>query len=490
MCRDENLDVEMSVEHLAYVIYTSGSTGQPKGAMNPHRAVANRLLWGQEAFQLRHVGQRAPENTGQLRRVGLGALLAVDCGCAAGAGAAGGHKDNAYLSRLIRSEHITTIHFVPPMLDVFLDEPDVTQCTSLRYVITSGEALRPEVQAKFFDRLGADLFNLYGPTETAVEVTSWRCERGATPETVPIGRPIANARMHILDRAIARRCRSGVPGELHIAGVPVGRGYWKRPDLTARAFVPDPFVDRPGARMYKSGDLARYLPDGNIDFLGRLDHQVKIRGLPNRAGGDRSGAARAPGRRAMSRRGARDIGSRPTPDRVRRLSRRRTGVGGRLARLRAVDAAAGADPRCIRDARRIAFEPERQSGPARAPVAASRFGTRAASSRRATRPSANWQRSGRNCSGSPRSAPWTTSSIWAAIRWPPFASSITSPYVSAQGCRRRPCSRRRPSNSWRLRSGRAVRPTTRRWCPFSPSDRRRRSFACTDWGAACSGSAI
>ncbi|HSS48622.1 MAG TPA: AMP-binding protein, partial [Thermoanaerobaculia bacterium] len=176
---------------------------------------------------------------------------------------------------------ITTLHFVPSMLQVFLDSPGLDRCASLRRVIASGEALPADLERRFFARLGgsgAGLYNLYGPTEAAVDVTVWTCERHGRRASVPIGRPIANTRVHLLDRHLATT-PLGMPGELHIGGVQVGRGYLNRPELTAERFIPDPFAGVPGARLYKTGDLARHLPDGAVEFLGRLDHQVKIRGF-------------------------------------------------------------------------------------------------------------------------------------------------------------------------------------------------------------------
>src|SRR6185436_12119629 len=136
----------------------------------------------------------------------------------------------------------------------------------------SGEALSRDLKDRFLARTGAALENLYGPTEAAVDVTWWACERGPRP-TVPIGRPVANTTIHLLDRAL-RPVPVGVAGELFIGGVQVGRGYWRRPELTAERFVPDPFSVVPGARLYRTGDLARYAPDAAIEYLGRLDHQV------------------------------------------------------------------------------------------------------------------------------------------------------------------------------------------------------------------------
>jgi len=265
------------VENLCYVIYTSGSTGQPKGAMNTHRAVFNRLAWMQETYKLTpadRVLQKTPFTFDVsvwefFWPLMVGARLVI--------ARPGGHQDPAYLARLITAEQVTTLHFVPSMLQLFLDEPQVSRCHSLKRVICSGEALPLALQERFFELSDAELHNLYGPTEAAVDVTFWACERGSRRHTVPIGRPIANTQIHLLDRYL-RPTPIGVVGELHIGGVAVGRGYCDRPDLTAQRFIPDA-VGGVGARLYKTGDLARYLPDGSIEFLGRVDHQVKLHGL-------------------------------------------------------------------------------------------------------------------------------------------------------------------------------------------------------------------
>ncbi|HEU0076210.1 MAG TPA: condensation domain-containing protein, partial [Longimicrobiaceae bacterium] len=189
-----------------------------------------------------------------------------------------GHREPAYLARLIGQQGVTTVHFVPSMLQAFLDEPDLSACAPLRRVVCSGEALPVELAARFFTRVGAELHNLYGPTEAAVDVTWWACARDDDRRSVPIGRPIANTQIHLLDARL-NPVPVGVAGELYIAGVQVGRGYLGRRGLTAERFVPDPFSATPGARMYRTGDLARWLADGSVDYLGRADHQVKIRGF-------------------------------------------------------------------------------------------------------------------------------------------------------------------------------------------------------------------
>jgi amino acid adenylation domain-containing protein len=274
---DGDLEDGSGPGHLAYVIYTSGSTGKPKGAMNEHRAVCNRLLWMQDTYGLT-ASDRILQKTPFSFDVSVweffwplmtGARLVI--------AHPEGHKDPSYLVHRIREEGITTLHFVPSMLRAFLEAEGVEECSSVKRVICSGEALPYELQERFFGRLGlAELHNLYGPTEAAVDVTWWPCERGSARKVVPIGRPVANTQMYVLDCSL-NPVPVGVPGELYIGGVQVGRGYWGRPELTAEKFIPDPF--RPGGRLYKTGDLSRWLPDGVIEYLGRNDFQVKVRGL-------------------------------------------------------------------------------------------------------------------------------------------------------------------------------------------------------------------
>jgi amino acid adenylation domain-containing protein len=265
-------------DNLAYVIYTSGSTGKPKGAMNTHAGIVNRLLWMQEAYHLTEhdvVLQKTPFSFDVsvwefFWPLLVGARLVV--------ARPGGHQDRDYLVDLINRSKVTTLHFVPSMLQVFLDAAGVQSCVSLRQVICSGEALPFELQERFFARQGARLHNLYGPTEAAVDVSYWECQQESERRVVPIGKPITNLQLHVLDRWM-RPVPVGVAGELHIGGIGLARGYHWRPELTAEKFIPDPFSHEPGGRLYRTGDLARYLPDGNIEFLGRLDFQVKIRGL-------------------------------------------------------------------------------------------------------------------------------------------------------------------------------------------------------------------
>jgi len=270
-------------DNLAYVLFTSGSTGVPKGVMIPHRGIVNRLLWMQEAYAL-SPGDRVLQKTPFSFDVSLWELFwPLLAGARLVFARPEGHRDPAYLAELIARERITTLHFVPSMLRAFLEVPDLVAPPSLRRVMASGEALAPDLVRRFFARLpGVELHNLYGPTEASVDVSYWACVPEPPRGAVPIGRPIANLRLHVVDRA-SRPQPVGVPGELLLGGAGLARGYMARPELTAAAFVPDflgnALGDAPGGRLYRTGDLARLLPDGQVEYLGRLDHQVKIRGF-------------------------------------------------------------------------------------------------------------------------------------------------------------------------------------------------------------------
>jgi amino acid adenylation domain-containing protein len=272
-------DVEVGPDHLAYVIYTSGSTGLPKGAMNTHRAICNRLLWMQEAYDLTpadRVLQKTPCSFDVSVWEFFWPLL---CGARLVVAEPDGHHDPAYLSRLIREEQITTVHFVPSMLQLFLEQDGLRlSCASLRRTICSGEAITPALVNSFFSALPGELHNLYGPAEAAVDVTFWQCHPDADATAVPIGRPIANVCIYVIDRC-GRLVPRGMPGELHIGGAGVGRGYHNRPELTAEKFITASLPGMPEARLYRTGDLARWREDGALEFLGRWDDQIKLRGM-------------------------------------------------------------------------------------------------------------------------------------------------------------------------------------------------------------------
>ncbi|MGJ5672511.1 MAG: non-ribosomal peptide synthase/polyketide synthase [Nostochopsis sp.] len=264
--------------NLAYVIYTSGSTGKPKGAMNTHQGICNRLLWMQQAYQLTAVDCVLQKTPFSFDVSVWEFFWALFTGARLVVAKPGEHKDNAYLVNLIQEQQVTTLHFVPSMLRAFIEEPSVKNCRSLKRVICSGEALPKELQERFFAHLDCELHNLYGPTEAAIDVTYWQCQPDSNLKIVPIGRPIANTQIYILDSHL-QPVPIGVPGELHIGGVGLARGYLNRLDLTNEKFIPSPFSDKEHSQLYKTGDLARYLTDGNIEYLGRIDHQVKLRGF-------------------------------------------------------------------------------------------------------------------------------------------------------------------------------------------------------------------
>lgn len=271
------MSTEVTDRNSAYLIYTSGSTGKPKGVINTHEAIRNRLLWMQETYRLTSVDriiQKTPFSFDVSVWEFFWPLMTGACLVLA---RPDGHQDPAYLAHLIREEQITTAHFVPSMLRFFIEEPEFIQCQSLRQVICSGEVLPSGVEGLFYQRSKAQLNNLYGPTEAAIDVTYWLCRRENRQSTVPIGRPIGNTKIFLLDQQY-RTVGIGGVGELHIGGVGLARGYWQRPDLTAERFIPDPLSADVGARMYRTGDLARFHLDGSVDYLGRKDFQVKIRG--------------------------------------------------------------------------------------------------------------------------------------------------------------------------------------------------------------------
>ncbi|WKX69271.1 non-ribosomal peptide synthetase [Streptomyces sp. XD-27] len=269
----------LTAHDAAYVIYTSGSTGRPKGVVVPHGGIANRLYWMQAEYRL-SAGDRVLQKTPSGFDVSVWEFFwPLSFGATLVMARPEGHRDPGYLAETIRRERITTIHFVPSMLQLFLEEPTAAACTSLRDVICSGEALPAELAERFRATLGgtAALHNLYGPTEASVDVTYWECVPEPGAHTVPIGRPVWNTRVYVLGQDLVE-LPPGETGELYLAGVQLARGYLGRPGLTAERFVADPYGP-PGSRMYRTGDLARRRESGAIEYIGRVDHQVKIRGV-------------------------------------------------------------------------------------------------------------------------------------------------------------------------------------------------------------------
>ncbi|MGC2161777.1 MAG: amino acid adenylation domain-containing protein [Silvibacterium sp.] len=267
-----------TAKNLAYVLFTSGSTGQPKGVMVEHCGLCNTINWIIHTLDLSAEDRCLLKTPITFDAAGRELFPTLLTGGRLVIAEAGAHRDSRYLAETIRSARISIFHCVPSLLQFLVEEPAFDDSLALRAVMCGGEALPTQVVERFQRRSNAKLYNVYGPTETIIDSTYWLCERANGCSSSPIGRPIPNTRIYILNNAL-RPVPIGVTGQMHIGGVSLARGYLNRPELTAEKFIPDPFSPEPGARMYKTGDLARYRPDGNIEFLGRADHQVKIRGF-------------------------------------------------------------------------------------------------------------------------------------------------------------------------------------------------------------------
>ena len=277
-CSEANISCTTNPNSAMCVLYTSGSTGQPKGVVLEHRGIANYLLYWKSLLRL-------DSNDRVLFKTPLGFDVSIEevfgglsCGACIVVAKEGGHREADYLAGLCANDGVTTASFVPTMLRTFLEESEISRCRLLKKVTCGGEILPPDLVDLFFERLDAELFNLYGPTEASISVTAWRCRREDQQASIPIGRPLPNVRTYILDER-HNPVPIGVPGELYIGGMAVARGYLNRPELTAQQFIPDPFNSGLDNRLYRTGDLCRYLPDGNIAFVGRKDGQVKISGV-------------------------------------------------------------------------------------------------------------------------------------------------------------------------------------------------------------------
>ena len=280
--------------NLAYILFTSGSTGRPKGVMVEHRAIVNTVLWRQEAVPIRADDRVLlivphyfdPSICIIVPTLAAGATLVL--------AAPGEERDPTRLVDRVASDGVSVLQVPPSLLRLLVDRPGFGDCRALRWACTGGEPMPADLPPRLFGRLDVDLFNLYGPTEAAVDATWWPCPREGGENVVPIGRPIANARTYVLDSQ-NRPVPIGVPGELFIGGAGLARGYLGDPGLTAARFVADPFAGEPGARMYRTGDACRWRADGALEFLGRLDQQVKVRGYRIEMGEVEAALASAPG---------------------------------------------------------------------------------------------------------------------------------------------------------------------------------------------------
>ncbi|NET90322.1 MAG: amino acid adenylation domain-containing protein [Kamptonema sp. SIO1D9] len=264
-------------DSLAYIIYTSGSTGNPKGVTIAHRSVVSDLGWRQRQFPLTE-RDRVLQNFSYCFDPSIPATFwPLTVGAQVVIVPSSELYDSIILMKRMVEHQISVYAAAPSLQTVLWEEPNLVP-TSLRYILCGGERLSGELQQRFFKYLSAEVYNIYGPTETTVEATFWRCPRVDNPQVAPIGRPIANLQIYLLDHHY-QPVPIGVPGEIYIGGVGLARGYHNRPDLTAERFVPHPFSSEPGARLYRTGDLGKYREDGSVEFLGRIDDQVKIRGF-------------------------------------------------------------------------------------------------------------------------------------------------------------------------------------------------------------------
>ncbi|MEO0672919.1 MAG: amino acid adenylation domain-containing protein, partial [Pseudomonadota bacterium] len=276
---DSDLGVAIGDNDLAYMIYTSGSTGKPKGVVVEHGAIHNRVVWMHEAYGLLP-GDRVLQKTPYTFDVSVWEFLwSFSVGSTLVVAEPGGHTAISYLYRLIRDAGVTHLHFVPSVMRLFLIAPEIDQLP-IKKLFCSGEALGFDLVEAFYAKASetVEVHNLYGPTEAAVDVSYFACPRRPTDRSIPIGRPVSNTGLYVLDE-YDQPVPVGVPGELHIGGVQLARGYWAREELTAEKFVPCPIEDAPHDRLYRTGDLAFFRPDGQIIYLGRNDFQVKVNGV-------------------------------------------------------------------------------------------------------------------------------------------------------------------------------------------------------------------
>jgi amino acid adenylation domain-containing protein len=264
--------------NLAYVIYTSGSTGKPKGVLVNHENLANHMDWLQGRYKLSGTDRVIQKTTMSFDASLTELLWPLQAGGTLVLARPGGQQDPVYLVKLMREQQITVLQVVPSLLRALLAEAGLRECTKLKHVISAGEALPQLLVEELLECIPTlELHNLYGPTEASVDVSSFECERGERYESVPIGRPIANTQLYVLEGSL-EVAAVGVVGELYIGGKGLARGYLGRAGLSAERFIANPYGG-PGSRLYRTGDLARYRSDGNLEYLGRADHQVKIRGF-------------------------------------------------------------------------------------------------------------------------------------------------------------------------------------------------------------------
>lgn len=273
-----NPDIDVTGDDAAYIIYTSGSTGRPKGVLLNHGNVVPRLTWLQSEIPL-DSSDAVLQNTDYSFDVSVAEIYwPLTTGARLILADHERYKDPGYLIDLMNAHNVTTTCFVPSLLYSLLSVMKDKSLPSLKRILAAGEALPPTLAKNFHKHCPGDLYNIYGPTEAAIYASFKLCPRGHDWLSVPIGRPLADTTLYILDQN-NRPVPNGVAGELHIGGAGVAQEYVNLPELTAERFIDDPFADDDEARLYKTGDLCRFKNDGDIEYLGRIDAQVKIRGF-------------------------------------------------------------------------------------------------------------------------------------------------------------------------------------------------------------------
>ncbi|MFD2762592.1 amino acid adenylation domain-containing protein [Micromonospora eburnea] len=270
--------VAIDATQAAYVMYTSGSTGRPKGVVVPHGGIRNRVRWAVEAQGLTHADRVLQKTTTGFDASVWEFLAPLVCGGAVVMAPRDAHRDPTVLVRAVAEHRVTVLQLVPSVLQLVVNEPELADCAALRLVCSAGEPLPVALAERLLDVLDVELYNTYGPTECSIDSTAWRYRRGGPEGIVPIGVPLPNVEVFVVD-ADDQLVPVGVRGELCVAGAGLARGYLGRGDLTAERFTPHPFAAVPGARWYRTGDLARWRADGTLEFVGRLDAQVKLRGV-------------------------------------------------------------------------------------------------------------------------------------------------------------------------------------------------------------------
>lgn len=272
-CSVENLKHKPKPENLFCIMHTSGSTGQPKGVECTHTGMVNRLLWMKNKYNITKQ-DRFLQKTSFTFDVSIWEIfLPIISGARLFIAKSNGNQYSTELVKLIMQHKITVTHFAPSMLQQFLETKNVEACTSLKKVFSSGEALPKNIVTSFFNKLNAELHNLYGPTEASIDVTAYQCS--ANDRQIPIGKPIDNTQIYILDKHM-RPLPVNIPGEIFIGGVGIARGYCNALDQTQLKFIKNPWGS---GNLYRTGDIAKWRTDGNIEFLGRVDNQIKLRGV-------------------------------------------------------------------------------------------------------------------------------------------------------------------------------------------------------------------